>query len=105
MTAVLAFTAFIMALGAIWFTSEAVARVDTRNDAVLKPYLRKVHESIDQNQQTLLALRVRMEHLESEVRLIKLKADLPAGVERETAAVNSALKDLKRLPRNLRLTG
>ena len=105
MTAVLAFTAFIMALGAIWFTSEAVARVDTRNDAVLKPYLIKIHKSIDENQQTLLALRVRMQHLESEVRLVKLKADLPPGVERETSAVNSALKDLKRLPPNLRLTG
>ncbi len=105
MTAVLAFTAFIMALGAIWFTSEAVARVDTRNDAVLKPYLRKIHDSIDENHQTLLALKIRMEHLESEVRLIKLKTDLPPGVERETAAVNSGLKDLKRLSPNLRLTG
>ena len=105
MTAVLAVTAFIMALGAIWFTSEAVARVDTRNDAVMKPYLRKIHQSIDEHNKALLAMKMRMEQLDREIRLLKLNADLPPGVGKESVAIQSGLKDLERFTPNVRLTG
>ena len=105
MTAVLAVTAFIMALGAIWFTSEAVARVNARNDSMMKPYLRKIHQSIDENQKTLLAMKMRMEQLDKEVRLLKLKADLPPAVEQESTAIQSGLNDLERFTPNVRLTG
>lgn len=105
MTAVLAVTAFIIALGAIWFTSEAVSRVDARNGAMVKPFLGKINASIDENHETLAAMKMTMARLEKEIRLLKLKADLSPGVERGTAAIQPGLNGLERFTPTIRLNG
>jgi len=105
MTAVLAFTAFIMALGAIWFTSEAMRRIDARNDVMLKPHLRKIFAAVDENEETLRSLRKRMEGLEKQVHLLKIKADLPPEIEQETAVIRSELNDQERFTPTVRLNG
>ena len=105
MTAVLAFLAFIMAFGAIWFTSEALRRVDTRNDAMLKPHLGRIHQSVDKNQETLKSLKKRLDQLEKQVRILKLNAELPPEIERQTASLQSGLTDLQRFSPTIRLNG
>lgn len=105
MIGVLAVTAFILALGALWFTSEAVARVDTRNDSVIRPYLGKINQSIDEKNKTILAMTMRIEQLERDFRLLQLKVDLPSAAERKAAAVQPGPEDLKRFTPTIRLTG
>lgn len=105
MTAVLAVTAFIIALGAIWFTSEAVSRVDARNGAMVKPFLGRINASVDKNHETLVAMKMRMERLEKEIRLLKLKADISPGIEQETAIIQSGLNGLERFTPTIRLNG
>ena len=105
MTAVLAFLAFIMAFGAIWFTTEVLKRVDTRNDVMLKPHLRKITASVDKNYETLLSLMKRLEQIEKQVKILKLKADLPLEFERETASIQSGLNEINRFTPSIRLNG
>lgn len=105
MTAVLAFLAFIMAFGAIWFTAEALKRIDARNDVMLKPHLRKITASVDKNHETLLSLMKRLEQIERQVKILKLKADLPPGIERETASIHSGLDGIHRYSPSIRLNG
>lgn len=105
MTAVLAVLAFIIAFGSIWFTAEALKRIDAHNDAMLKPHLRKIHAVIDANHETLKSLTRRLEQLEKQVHLLKLKADLAPEIERETAAFQSGLNDAQLYTPTVRLNG
>ncbi len=104
MTAVIGVLAFVMAFGAIWFTSEAVRRVDTRNDAMLRPHFRKINAAIEKNYQVALSLQARLEKLERQVHTLKLKAELPSAVV-ESAAIQSGLNNLQHFTPTIRLNG
>lgn len=105
MTAVLAVLAFIIAFGSIWFTTEALKRIDAHNDAMLKPHLRKIHAVIEAKDETLKSLTRRLEQLEKQVHLLKLKADLAPEIERETAAIQSGFNDAQLYIPTVRLNG
>jgi cell division protein FtsB len=105
MTAVLAVLAFVIAFGSIWFTSEALKRIDANNDAMLKPHLRKINAVVNANEETLKSLTRRFEKLEKQVHLLRLKADLPPELERETTAIQSGLNDAQRFTPTVSLNG
>lgn len=105
MTTVIAVLSFIMAFGAIWFTSEALKRVDSYNDARLKPHIGKVYRTIDGVQETLMSLKERMELLEKQVRILKLNAELPPAIERETAVLRADLGKTEQFIPSIRLNG
>ena len=105
MTAVIGVLAFVMAFGAIWFTSEAVRRVDTRNDAMLRPHFRKINAAIEKNYQVVQSLQARLEKLEKQVHTLKLNAELPSAVVGESAAIQSGLNNLQHFTPTIRLNG
>ena len=105
MTAVLAVLAFIIAFGSIWFTAEALKSIDAYNDAVLKPHLGKNHAMVDAIDKTLKSLTRRLEQLEKQVHLLKLKADMAPEIERQTAAIQSGLNDSQHFIPTVRLNG
>ena len=105
MTAVLAVLAFIIAFGSIWFTAEALKRIDAHNNAVLKPHLGKNHAMVDAIDKTLNSLTRRLEQLEKQVHLLKLKADMAPEIERQTAAIQSGLNDAQHFIPTVRLNG
>jgi hypothetical protein len=105
MTAVLAVFALIIAFRSMWFTTEALKRIDAHNDAMLKPHLGKIHAVIDANDETLKSLNRRLGQLEKRVHLLKLKADLAPEIERETAAIQSGLNNAELYTPTVRLNG
>lgn len=105
MTAVIAVLAFTMAFAAIWFTSEAVKRVDTRNEAMLRPYFRKINATIDANHKALRSLQARVDQMEKQIHTLKLQAEVPAAIEQEAAAINSGLDNLRKYTPSIRLDG
>lgn len=105
MTTVIAVLSFAMAFVAIWFTSEAVKRVDNNSDARLRPYFRKIDQALDNNRDAVRSLQARLEKLEKQVRLLKLAAEVPHTVEAETAAVHAGVNELQRFTPTVRLNG
>ena len=105
MTAVIGVLAFVMAFGAIWFTSEAVKRIDTRNDAMLRPHFRKINAAIDENYQAVKSLQARLAKVEKLVHTLHLNAELPPGVAEESAAIRSGLDRLQNYAPTIRLNG
>ncbi len=105
MTAVIAVLSFILAFGALWFTSEALKRVDSYNDARLKPHIGKVNRAIDEVHETLMSLAGRMELLEKQVRILKLNAELPPVMERGTAVLRADLGKTEQFIPSIRLNG
>jgi len=105
MTTVIAVLSFAMAFVAIWFTSEAVKRIDNNSDARLRPYFRKINQALDENRDVARAMQARLEKLEKQVRLLKLAAEVPHTVETEAAAVHAGISELQRFTPTVRLNG
>jgi hypothetical protein len=105
MIAVISVLSFALAFGAIWFTSEALRRVDNYNDAKLKPHLRKIHQIVDGVEESLRTVKGRLEVLESQVRTLKLKADLPPVLEQEASALQASLHQAHHNIPTIRLNG
>jgi hypothetical protein len=105
MIAVISVLAFSMAFGAIWFTSETIKRLDNNNEALIRPYLKKINATFDEHRDATRALLTRLEKLERQVQILKHVAEVPKAVEREVAAIQSGVNDLQRFTPTVRLNG
>ncbi len=105
MIAVIAVLSFIMAFGAIWFTSEALKRVDNYNDARLRPHLTKIHQAVGDVNESLNGLKKRLDLLEKKVHVLKLNADLPPAIEQEISAFHTDIKETPNFNPSIRLNG
>jgi len=105
MTSVIAVLSFLMAFGAIWFTSEALKRVDGYSDARLKPHLNKINQVVGDVHETLDGLKERLSLLEKQVHILKLNADLPPVIEQEVSALHSDINQARGFTPSVRLNG
>ena len=105
MIAVISVLSFVLAFGAIWFTSEALKRVDNYNDAKLRPHLFKIQQTAMGVDETLQALNGRVELLEKQIHTLKLKADLAPALEQEAAALQTNLHKVHKSIPTIRLVG
>jgi hypothetical protein len=105
MTTVIAVLSFAMAFGAIWFTSEAVKRIDNNHDARLRPRFAKIDKALDEHRDAIRVLMARMEKLDKQVHLLRLSAEVPRAVETEVAAVHAGINELQRFTPTVRLHG
>ena len=105
MFAVISVFAFAMAFVAIWFTSEAVKRLDYNHEALLRPYLRKINVALDEHREASKAMQARLEALEKQVRILKLHAERPQAAIHEAAAVQPVVCELQRFTPSIRLNG
>jgi len=71
MGAVLGSLAFIMAFGSIWLTAEALRRVDSKGDALIKPYVRDIKARLADNRMLLAELDSRLVSIERQVEVLK----------------------------------
>jgi hypothetical protein len=105
MIAVIAVLSFVMAFGAIWFTTEALKRVENFNDAKLRPHLTKINQAVKGVNENMRTLKGRMELLEKQVHTLQLKADIPQVIQQEASALHlDLLKAQQNIP-TVRLNG
>jgi len=105
MIAVIAVLSFVMAFGAIWFTTEALKRVDNFNDAKMRPHLTKINQAVKGVNENMRTLNGRMELLEKQVHTLQLKADIPQVIQQEASALHlDLLKAQQNIP-TVRLNG
>ena len=88
-----------MAFGAIWFTSEALKRVDSYNDARLRPHFKKIHQAVEEVNETLAGLKGRLDLLEKKVHVLRLNADLPPVIEQEAGALHADINKTRQIGR------
>ena len=93
MIAVISVLSFILAFGSIWFTSEALKRVDNYNDAKLKPHLLKINQVVNNADETIRALKGRVELLEKQVHTLKLSASLTQIADKEPSGLQANLQN------------
>ena len=104
MFAVISVFSFAMAFGAIWFTSEALKRLDFNQEALLRPYLRKINQAFDEQRDANRALQARVESLEKQVRVLKLHAETAVG-QRELSTIAPVASEAQHYAPSVRLNG
>ena len=88
MATVVAVIAVLIALGALWFTSEVIKRFDGQARLLLKPELVAVNADLAHADQTVRTLERRVADLERQVRILRKTAGDPTvGEEVGFAAV------------------
>lgn len=105
MIGVIAVLSFVMAFGAIWFTSEALKRVDNYNDAKLRPHLNKINQAVRGVGESLRTLKERMEMLEKQVHTLQLRADIPPAIQHEASALQADIHKAQQSIPTVRLNG
>ena len=103
MFAVISVISIAMAFVAVWFTSEAVKRLDFNHEALLRPYLRKINAALDEQREAGRAMQARLETLEKQVRILKLRAETPQASIHEAPAVQPVVGELQRFTPSIRL--
>ena len=71
MSMLVAVIAFTMALGALWFTSEAAKRVDTRGKLLVKPHMANFNAALTRAEQQIRDLSQSLERAEREINELK----------------------------------
>lgn len=71
MSMLVAVTAFAMALGALWFTSEVAKRADARGKSLIKPHLSNLNTALARAEQQIRDMARALEHAEAEIEELK----------------------------------
>lgn len=98
MSEVLAIVSFMVALAAVWFTSEVLRRMEARTDPANNPYFKTLAAALEHRDRLLKGVEGRLKTLEGQVKAIE-REDRPSPqiLEREIAAIAAGLKEARRL--------
>jgi len=96
MAVVLGTLAFIMSLGALWLTSEALRRSDGLGEALVRPHLREVKSRLADNRATPHSIDVRLETIERQVKILMSANRAPAELVEQTQVMRDAVEDVRR---------
>jgi len=95
MGAILGALGFIMAFGAIWFTTEAIRRADGKGDALIRPYIRDIKSRMANNQTLLIELDKRLEAIERKVENIQYANHAPPDLQDQVEAMRYGIDQAK----------
>lgn len=84
MATLVALVAVLIALGALWFTSEVIKRFDGHSRLLLKPEMGAVAAELAEARQRAITLDRRIADLERQLRMVRKAAGDPAATDDET---------------------
>ena len=87
MASVVAGVAVLIALGALWFTSEVIKRFDGQTRLLLKPELVAVNADLTEARQMVRTLDRRVADLERQVRILRKTAGDPTAADDDAISV------------------
>ncbi len=107
MTVFIIFACFALfaSLGALWFTAEAVRRVDARGEAMVRPYIGDVKRDVEEALRGMRALARRLDGIERDLKWLKAQGANVSGHEAEVAAVHGAMAQMERFQPTISLNG
>lgn len=89
MAVFLAVIALLMAFGALWFTSEIARRLDLRSQAVLKPSMAPVQDSLRRAEKQIRELALGLQDAEQQIKTLNARSGvLERGKTKPTASDN-----------------
>jgi len=87
---------FIMGLTALWFTAEAVRRVDKNGEGLIRPHLRQIRSKIAETNTRISRLESRLENTEARMLSMFLEERKARDLAAQTGAIREGLADVRR---------
>ncbi len=97
--------ALFAALGALWFTAEAVRRIDARGEAMVRPYIGNVKRDVEEALKGMRALARRLDGIEHDLKWLKARGADVSGHQAQVAAAHGAMAQLERFQPTISLNG
>jgi hypothetical protein len=96
MGTVLGVLAFFMALGAIWFTTEALKRMDVYGTALVTPFVKQMELSLSEARAQTLVLDQRLIELERKVGILRMEHRAAPQIPGDTKAIGQGIDEAQR---------
>jgi len=82
--------ALFAALGALWYTAEALRRVNARGEAMVKPYMGDMKGDVDQALRGMRAINQRLDAIERDLKWLKAQGANVATEDTQAIAARAA---------------
>lgn len=87
---------FIMSLVAIWFTTEAIRRVDKSGEGLIRPHLRAIKSKIGETNARISRLETRLENIEARMMSMFLEERKARDLTAQTEAIRKGVSEVRR---------
>ena len=85
-----------MGLGAIWFTTEALKRMDAYGTALVKPFVRQMELSLNEARAQTLALDQRLNDLERKVDILRMEHHGSPAIPEDAKPIRQRVHEAQR---------
>lgn len=96
MGATLGTIAIMISLTALWFTAEAVRRVDRRGDGILRPHMRTFKARLAETNSRIGDLEARLAQVETRLLAIRMESRAARDLADETRSIRDGLQRSRR---------
>jgi small-conductance mechanosensitive channel len=87
---------FFMGLTALWFTTEAVRRVDQAGEGLIRPHLRTIKSKIGDTNARISRLETRLENLEQRMLSMFLEERRARDLAQQTETIRQGISEVRR---------
>jgi len=91
MGTVFAVLSLVIAMISVWFTTEALKRVDIHSDAAIKPHIRDVNAKIREGQSLMNDIDSRLRRIEQQVEVLKIDHRGAQDLEQQTREIRKSV--------------
>ena len=91
MGTVFAVLSLVIAVISVWFTTEALKRVDRHNDAAVKPHIRDVKAKIREGEGLMKDIDSRLRRIEQQVEVLKTDPRVAQDLEQQTKEIRTSV--------------
>jgi hypothetical protein len=95
MATVLGTLGFLMGLTSVWFTVEAVRRIDRSGEGLIRPHLRKIHTKITETNTRISRLESRLERTEERMLSMFIDERKARDLMAQTDAIRRGAADVR----------
>ncbi len=96
MGTVLGIIGFLMGLTSIWFTTEAIRRVDKSGEGLIRPHVRGIKSKISETNARISRLESRIENMEARMLSLFLEERKARDLAEQTRAIRQGVAEVRR---------
>ncbi len=96
MGAVLGILGFLMGLMSLWFTTEALRRVDKSGEGLIRPHVRGIKSKIGETNARISRLETRLENMEARMLSLFLEERKARDLAEQTRAIREGVAEVRR---------
>jgi predicted RNase H-like nuclease (RuvC/YqgF family) len=96
MGTILGIIGFVMGMTSIWFTTEAIRRVDKSGEGLIRPHLRGLKAKIGETNDRISRLETRLENMEARMLSLFMEERKARDLAEQTRAIRQGVAEVRK---------